>query len=173
MSRDDIKADEFQIDGVGFRLKPLPVIVAEKLAPAVTELVTPALAALFAGGKDIAQLGQSLRGLSGCAEQLPRLREAFAAQCSVTIGEAPGVGKAGPEIIWSELKGKVLDDTFRRKHKLYFEWLGNCLALEYGDFLAEIGQRLIAALKANPSAFPTGFPGESGDSPQTQESKTD
>lgn len=171
--RDGAEFDEFEIDGIGFRLKPLPVIVAERLAPAVTELITPALAAMFAGDKTAEQLGTALRGLSGCAEQLPRLREAFAAQCSVTIGEAPGVGKAGPTIVWSELKGKVFDNTFRRKHKLYFEWLGHCLALEYGDFLAEIGQRLIVALKASLSASQSGSPGESGDSPQTPESRTD
>lgn len=174
MSRDgQIKVDEFEIDGVGFRLKPLPVLVAERLAPAVVELITPALAGLFADQKNVAQLGQALRGLSGAAAQLPLLREAFAAQCSVTIGEAPGVGNIGPEIVWSELKGKVFESTFSRKHKLYYEWLGRCLGLEYGDFLAEIGQRLIAALKGSPLSSLVGSPGGSGESPPTPESKTD
>src|SRR5688572_21890252 len=97
--------DEFYIDGIGFRLKPLPVMVAEKLAPALPEMVTPALNAFFANQKDVAELGNILRSLSGSAEHLPKFREAFAAQCSVTIGEAEGVP------VWSELKGQVLEDT--------------------------------------------------------------
>jgi hypothetical protein len=158
--------DEFEIDGIGFRLKSLPVLVAEKLAPSLTELLTPALAAFFADQKDIAQLGQALRGLSGAAEQLPKFREAFAAQCQVTIGEVDG------KPVWTELKGKVLDDIFRRKHRLYFEWLGKCLGLEYGDFLAEIGQRLAAAVKESPWSSLIGSPGGSGDSQPTPASAT-
>jgi hypothetical protein len=159
--------DEFEIDGVGFRLKPLPVLVAEKLAPALSELVTPALAGIFANQKSITDLAQSLRGLAGVAEQLPKFREAFAAQCQVTIGEVGG------QRVWSELKGNAFEDTFRRKHRLYFEWLARCLGYEFGDFLAEIGRKLAAALKESLSTFQPGSPGESGDSPPTPESKTD
>lgn len=159
--------DEFEIDGVGFRLLPLPVLVAEKLAPALTALLTPALAAMFAGERDVKQLGQALRGLEGAAEQLPKFREAFAARCKVTIGVVEG------QPVWSDLKGKVFEDVFSRKHRLYFEWLGRCVGAEYGDFLAEIGQRVAAALEtASPSTFPTGSPGASGDSPPIPESRT-
>jgi hypothetical protein len=165
MSRDD-QVDEFEIDGVGFRLKPLPVLVAEKLAPAVTSLVTPALAAMFAGPTNVSELGKALQLLSGSAEQLPKFREALAAQCSVTFGEVEG------QVIWAELKGKVLDETFRRKHLLYFKWLAHCLEKEYGDFLGEIGQRLTSALKASPWSSLLGSLGGSGDSPPTPESAT-
>lgn len=158
--------DEFEVDGIGFRLKPLPPLVAERLAPAVTGLLTPALAAMFAGQKDVRELGQALNGLAGSAEQLPKFREAFAAQCSVTIGEAGG------EPVWSELKGTVFDDTFRRKHRRYYEWLGRCLSFEYGDFLQELGQGLAKAMKESPWSSLTGSPGESGDSPPTPESRT-
>jgi len=160
------QVDEFEVDGIGFRLTPLPALVAERLAPAVMALVTPALSAFFADQKSIAQLADALKGLAGSADQLPKFREAFAAQCSVIIGEVEG------KPIWSELKGKVFEDTFRRKHSRYFQWLGQCLALEYGDFLAEIGQRLAEAVKANLSSSLPGSLGGSGDSPPTPESKT-
>jgi hypothetical protein len=159
--------DEFEIDGIGFRLKPLPVLVAEKLAPSVLALMTPALAAFIADPKDVGQLGQALRNLEGSVQQLPLFREAFAAQSQVVIGEAQG------QKVWSELKGKVLDDTFRRQHKRYFEWLARCIACEYGDFLAETGQRLAEAMKASPLSSLIGSLGGSGDSPPTPESKTD
>lgn len=164
MSREEY--DEFEIDGVGFRLKPLPALVAEKLAPAVTALVTPALAAMFSGQTSVTELGQALAGLSGSAEQLPKFREAFAAQCSVTYGEVEG------QVIWAELKGKVFDDTFRRKHLLYFKWIALCLEKEYGDFLGAIGQGLAAALKASPWSSLIGSLGGSGGSPPTPESAT-
>jgi tail assembly chaperone len=166
MTRAD-HVDEFEIDGVGFRLKPLPALVAEKLAPAVTAMLTPAVAALFAGQSSVAELGQALRGLEGAAEQLPKFREAFAAQSLVTIGEAEG------QAVWSELKGKVFDDTFRRKHTLYFKWLGRCISTEYGSFLAEIGQGLEEALKGSRWSSLIGSLGGSGDSPVTPESATD
>lgn len=158
--------DEFQIDGVAFRLGPLPVLVAEKLAPAVAAMAAPALAAMFAGQRNVGQLAQALRGLEGSAEQLPKFREAFAAQSQVSIGEVGGT------VVWTELKGKVFEDTFRRKHKLYFDWLTQCVSLEYGAFLAEIGQKLVAALEASHSTSQNGSPGASGDSPPTPESKT-
>ncbi len=153
--------DEFEVDGIGFRLLPLPVLVAEKLAPALTAMLTPALTAFFAEQKSAAELGAALSGLKGSAEQLPMFREAFASRCEVVFGEVEG------KTVWTELKGKVLDQTFRRKHSRYFRWLGHCLALEYGDFLAEIGQQLAEAAKENRSTSPNGSPGESGDSPPT------
>jgi hypothetical protein len=161
------KLDEFEIDGIGFRLGPLPVLVAERLAPALTAMLTPAVAALFAGQTRAAELGEALRGLSGCAELLPKFREAFAAQSEVNIGVIDG------KPVWTELKGQVFEDTFRRQHRRYLEWVSQCLACEYGTFLAEIGQRLVAALEANPSISPNGSPGASGDSPPTPESRTD
>jgi hypothetical protein len=166
MSRDDY--DEFEIDGVGFRLKALSPLVAESLAPAVAGVLAPAMAAMFAGQTDVASLREALKGLKGATEELPKFREAFAARCSVTLAE-----KAGGELIWTELKGKVFEDTFRRRHKLYFEWLARCIDKEYGDFLGEIGQRLEEAVKASPLSFLLGSLGASGDSPQTPESKTD
>lgn len=159
--------DEFEIDGIGFRLKPLPALVAEKLAPAVLALVTPTLAAFIANTKDVAALGQALRNLEGSVEQLPKFREAFAAQCSVIIG------KAGDRDVWTELTGNAFEDTFRRKHSRYFEWLARCIVIEYGDFLAEIGRRLVEVMRANPLSSLTGSPGGSGDSPPTPASKTD
>src|SRR5690606_30029335 len=106
MSRDD-HIDEFEIDGVGFRLRPLPALVAEKLAPAVAALVTPALAGIIANQSDVTELAKALRTLEGALEQLPKFREAFAAQCQVTLPE-----RAGGELVWTELKGKVFDETF-------------------------------------------------------------
>jgi len=160
------KLDEFEIDGIGFRLGPLPVLVAEKLAPALTTMLTPAVAAMFAGQTNLGELGAALSGLAGCAELLPKFREAFAAQCQVTIGVIEG------KPIWTELKGQVFEDTFRRQHRRYLEWVSQCLAFEYGAFLAEIGQLLAVALQASPSSSLNGSPGESGDSPPTPESKT-
>lgn len=159
--------DEFTVDNVAFRLSPLPSLVAEKLAPALTSLCTPALAAIFAGTRDAGELGKALANLSTSAEQLPKFREAFAARCQVVIGETGGVP------VWTELKGKVFDDTFRRQHRRYFEWLGRCLAAEYGDFLAEIGRNLGEALEGSPFASLISSLGGSGDSPPTPESKTD
>lgn len=167
MSRDD-HIDEFEIDGVGFRLKPLPALVAEKLAPAVAALVTPALAGIIANQSDVTELAKALRTLEGALEQLPKFREAFAAQCQVTLPE-----RAGGELVWTELKGKVFDETFRRRHRLYYEWLARCLATEYADFLAEIGRALAEALTASPLSSLLGSLGASGDSPPTPESATD
>lgn len=160
------KYDEFEVDGVGFRLKPLSPLVAERLAPAVSALLTPAVAAFLADQKSVAELSLALRGLEGSLDQLPKFREAFAARCSVVIGQAER------EVVWSELKGNVFEDTFRRKHKRYFEWLARCISIEYGDFLAEIGQELASAVKANPLSSLIGSLGGSGGSPPTPESKT-
>ena len=162
MTRQD-QVDEFEIEGVGFRLKPLSVVVAEALAPALTALVTPALAAMFAGQKDAAELGKALSGLAHSVGQAPKFREAFAAQCSVTLG------KAEDQVIWSELKGKVLEDTFRRRHLLYYKWLARCIEAEFGAFLAELGQSLEEAMTASPLSSLLGSLGESGDSPPTSE----
>jgi hypothetical protein len=167
MSTQQPPSDEFEIDGIGFRLWPLPALVAEKLAPSLAGLITPAIAAFFADQRNVGQIAEALKGLTGSVEQLPKFREAFAAKCSVVVGEAGG------EPIWSELKGNVFNDTFQRKHSRYFEWLARCLAAEYGDFLAETGQHLAAAVKANPLSSLLGSLGGSGGSPATPESKTD
>jgi hypothetical protein len=158
--------DEFEVDGISFRLKPLPVLVAEVLAPPLTEMVTPAVAAFIAGDRNIEQLNQALRGLASAVAQVPKFREAFCGQCQVTIGKAEG------QVVWTELRGQVFEDTFRRKHHRYYEWIANCIRLEFGAFLAEIGRDLVAALKGSPSNFLSGFPGAFGGSPQTPESKT-
>lgn len=159
--------DEFEVDGIGFRLKPLPSLVAEKLAPAVSALLTPAVAAFLADQKSVAELSAALRGLEGSLEQLPKFREAFAARCSVVIGQA------GKEPVWTELKGNAFEEIFQRNHRRYFEWLARCVAIEYGDFLAEIGQRLGEVVKASPWSSLIGSLGGSGDSQPTPESKTD
>lgn len=161
------KYDEFEIDGIGFRLKPLSAIVAERLAPAVSALLTPAVAAFLADQKSVAELSAALRGLEGSLEQLPKFREAFAARCSVVIG------KAEKQDVWTELKGNAFEEIFVRQHRRYFEWLSRCVAIEYGDFLAEIGQRLGEAVKANRLSSLIGSLGGSGGSPPTDESKTD
>jgi len=166
MSR-ETQVDEFEADGVRFRLKPLPVLVAERLAPALTALLTPAAATMFAAQTDATELGKALSGLQGAAEQLPKFREAFAAQCLVTLEE-----KAEGQVIWSELKGNVLEATFSRRHRRYYEWLARCINAEYGAFLAEIGQKLEGALKGSRWSSLIGSLGGSGDSPPTPESKT-
>lgn len=154
---DDDRWQEFEVEDQGFRIRPLKVKDAEDLAQPLVELLTPAASAMLSEGKSFREVQDAMLGLGRATKQVPLFREKFARVCQYA-------SKAQEGKPWLPLE-PFLDDVFERKHKLYYAWLRECITLEFGDFLAEIGQGAMKALEAKLSAFLSGFGGESTASP--------
>lgn len=125
----------FEIEGLKFKLLPLPVRAALKAEALTLEAGLPVIAALFAAGTGKV-LGSSdlLQAIAGL-ERLEELVEIFVAKCKVDRGQdAPA---------WVELK-PFLDLTFQRKNALLLAWLLECIEWQFADFFAGSGLNLLA-----------------------------
>lgn len=128
-----ITATEFEIDGYGFKLKPLPVLESIDCLPKVLE-VFPALKMAATGETEIVKLMGARRTFA----QLRALIEAFVGSCQARHApEAPHYSDMRP----------LLGTIFARKHTLLLQWALRVIEQEYGDFLSE--------------AFPSPEPSES------------
>lgn len=164
MAEHDEGWQEFEAGGMRFRLKPLKVKDAEDLAQPLVELLTPAAAALLSEGKSFHDVSQALFGVGRAAKQLPVFREKFARVCQYESQEQQGKP-------WLSVE-TFLDDVFQRNQTRYYAWLRECITLEFGDFLAGIGQGAIQKLEDKLSSFLGSFDGASGESQPTPGSAT-
>jgi len=165
MHDQDERWQEFEVKGERFRLRPLKVKDAEDLAQPLVELLTPAAAAMIAEGKTFNEVSQAILGVGRAVKQLPIFREKFAKACQWC---APSTGS---KPLWVPLEQRF-DEVFERNHLRYYGWLRECITLEFGDFLAEIGQGAIKTLEAKLSNFLSGFGGESTASPPAADTTT-
>jgi len=125
--------DEFEIDGVKFRQKPLKLKQALK-AEAI--LIQAGLPAIVAGAT--MQTGVSIEAISLVVQGLERtgeLVDIFAAQCE---HDRTGGGT------WVALP-PFLDSVFERKNALLLAWLIECIAWQFADFFGGNGLALVAA----------------------------
>jgi len=164
MGDHDERWQEFEAGGMRFRLRPLKVKDAEDLAQPLVELLTPAAAAMLSEGKSFNDVSQALLGIGRATKQLPVFREKFSRVC-----QYQSEAQAGQP--WLSVE-TFLDDIFQRNQKRYYAWLRECITLEFGDFLAEIGQGAMKTLEAKLSSFLNGFAGASGESQPTPDSAT-
>ena len=148
-------------DGVKFRVKPIPPLQAEPLYEALTTVVTPALAALFADDAKVSELGEALSGLSKAVGQFPRFRTEFTKVCQVYVDD---------NLQWQDLS-LYYSDVFRKNHVRYMSWMLGCMRHEFGDFLAVAGQ-FLSQWVGTLLGYLRGFRGESGESQPTPESAT-
>lgn len=155
---------EFEACGEKFRSRPLMVTDAEDLAGPLVELITPVAAALIAEGKSFREVSEAMFGLSRAIRQEKLFREKFVGVCEwLKTDLQPAT--------WVELKPHF-NDVFERQHMRRYAWLRECITLEFGDFLAAIGQDAMKTLEAKLSSFLGGFAGGFGESQPTPESKT-
>jgi hypothetical protein len=165
MHDSDDRWQEFEVKGARFRLRPLKVKDAEDLAQPLVELLTPAAAALIAEGKSFNEVSQAIVGVGRAAKQLPIFREKFMRACKWC---APNESS---KELWVPLDTRY-DEVFERNHARYYAWLRECITLEFGDFLAEIGQGAMTKLEAKLSSFLSGFDGASTESQPAADTTT-
>lgn len=134
----------FEIDGYEFYLEALKV---EDQLRAMT-LLAPIIMALKQGGDPKILLP----GLDGLQE----LRRMFANRCKVVI---PDQGEGAPK--GAQDLPKFANLVFARKAMRLLVWLGNCIELEFGDFLDGAGLKLQIGAAGN-STSPKESIGESG-----------
>ncbi len=155
---------EFEVKGLKFRLKPLKVVDAEDLAQPLIELLGPAAAALLATGESYSQVSDAIQGLGRAIKQERLFREKFLAVCE---WEDPNDGNPR----WVKLDA-FFDQVFSRNHTARYAWLRECITLEFGPFLVELGQDVISQLKAKLSIFLAGFAGGSTESQPADDTTT-
>lgn len=158
------KWTDFEAGGVKFRSRPLMVTDAEDLAGPLVELISPVAAALIADGKSFREVSEAMFGLSRAIRQEKTFREKFVEVCQFLKTDLEPA-------TWVDLKPNY-NDVFERQHMRRYAWLRECITLEFGDFLAAIGQDAMTKLEAKLSSFLDGFAGESGASQPTHGSKT-
>jgi hypothetical protein len=156
-------SDHFVIGGVGFRMKPIPVLDSEKvyrhLAPILTPLVTLAAANMTLTPES---LKTAMGSMPEAIEQLPKLHDFFVKWCQVQL---PNEYNGG----WLDLENKTFcEKAFPpRSHSRHFEWIARCIVAEYGTFLFELWEQAKdhMAQTESPSSSPSGSTGTSGESP--------
>lgn len=155
---------EFEVKELKFRIKPLKVIDAEDLAQPLIELLAPAAAALISEGRSFNEVSEAIIGLGRAAKQERVFREKFVEVCE-WWDVNDGKGR------WLPLKS-FYDQVFSRNHMARYQWLRECISLEFGPFLAEIGQGAMQALEAKLSSFLAGFGGASTESQPAADTTT-
>lgn len=144
---------EFEIDGVTFEFRQMPLPEACK----ALELVSSLLEGSLNGGDVKARIAAALARVIG---QLPAMINAFAPYCQVE-GEGLAAGRR------VKLAGAFQGDVFNGHLDRAILFVANCIAAEFADFLVEGLQRLSTGLLELVGKFPAlqaQIPG-SGDSP--------
>jgi hypothetical protein len=78
-----------------------------------------------------------LDGVAKAAGYIPQVQDVFVRYCTVRMPSKTQDGRDA----WVDL-AKFDEQIFRRKHVLALQWLAQCIVLEYGTFLAELGLNL-------------------------------
>jgi hypothetical protein len=122
-------SDKFSIGDVNFELQPMKVRESDALKPHIVALIAPMLGMAIDGNHLLEALMKRAPEIAAATKEIPILRDAFAAKCSVQIpGEFGGhfVPLSSPDFI---------EKAFARKHSLSLKWLMKCVTLEFADFL--------------------------------------
>lgn len=120
---------EFEIADVKFRSTPLKPEVSLKVLDLLIETILPMISAAIEEEVDIEQAAKKL---AGAAVRLPEVYQAFAEHCHWQRD-----GK------WVAVK--LFPDVFARRPSLLLAWLSTSIREEFGDFLHEDGQNLLAS----------------------------
>lgn len=131
---------EFEIDGLTFEFRQMPLEQACKALELVSSLAQGALVE----GDMKAKIAGALAGAVG---KLPALIDAFVPFCKV---EGEGLA-AGRRVELKAFKGDAFDGRLDRA--LLF--VSNCAACEFGDFLGEGLERLASGLGALAARYPS------------------
>jgi len=119
------EANEFEVDGVKFRLEPLKLKQQQKGLAIVAHAILPAILASTNDKIDAVAIVQGI-------ERLPELFDIFAAKTKV---------------IWDGDKPMALDtmadNVFERRPDLFIGYVAECVAIEYAAFLNGRGKSVL------------------------------
>lgn len=152
-------SDVFEIDGIEFRLEPIPVFESMECYEHIAPIVGNFIVLAQNGEASLDGIAQALKHGSDAFRQLPRLRDFFLKHCSVKLPEYSGK--------WMPLAEKGFQDKAfpPRSHMRHTNWLVKCVSLEYGTFLDDLqsAAEVLAPKAENQSRSPSGSDGTSGE----------